>query len=1051
MNVRLLGLCVLFSLCVAARADDKAMGLAAEWDFQEGQGTALHDRSGNGNDGAIHGAAWVKDGEGTPLRFNGTDSTVDCGKGLSLDLTEAVTLEAWIYPEASPKGEIGIVGKSFTSFLITQYAGSFYWYLANGGNNCHSRMDLGCWQHVAATFDGALLKLYVNGKLTASRESQVKAAGKGGAFQMGCMNPGAPGALYFSGMLGDVRVYSRALGEAEIALHFNAGAASKRLVVLDGATPGRFLVTPYYYPASDKIVLDVNYRGLLPLPKECTLAVELRKAGEATPVRTLPITPDIKAGRVELIFKISELPPGQYEANAILKAGGAVSALEKTPLPIPLPDPVVPAPAAKSVGPLPPALGSAKYSAEVSPRGGFTLAVNGEKFTVDSLYSYPGGGENPLSVSDAPGAKKEESWTVDLKKVADDRYEVKGAGKFYSIDRTVQLQPGRILVRDTFTNRTSEDVGIIMKTVLPAPGEKFPNCFLAGQKEWGKRDTNHNPTIFVGKDGLGLGVLLLDDVSVSQSFVARDKAGMEISNNMFGLAGGKSCTVEWAVYPMESGDYFDFANLLRRELGVVGNTMEGGFSFNEQPQLSKRRAIIPAKQAEILNLKYATIPCMFNILDDAGLEVDGFDLFNYPKEMAAVAETMRLTKEKYPGVKVMFHIAHSLYTTNKPERFADSKLINKKAFASAPDGQVVWSNDFAYMQNYFSKERLEEGYRWFIFYPTLENSYGKEMLRTVDVMMDQMGATGVFCDGLMDQYQGKFTYDRWDGHTVEIDPQTKLITAKLASVNLLAQGAYIEYCKRIAAKGGSVISDRGPGTLTFLKNAPVAFYLIESCQIAGQVHLTSTPVALGCSFPKVQREVSQMVVTQLKTGCLYAHYYGPIEDKNIITYMYPITVENIHSGWVEGRERTVTATSGVYGWRNDRDLHYVHFCDARGFMAPHSFITTADAAGVRTEVALKTDETAVVKKIPVAIQSATPMNTFVAQYDAQRIRLLLNGRGEAKFVVRTGDFPIKAGVQYAVADGARRTVTAGKDGTLAISANVNGPMTIQIEPETAAK
>ena len=1053
MRTRYLALAVLvLAWCGVASAQEK--GLAASWQGHEGDGAVLHDISGNGNDGAIHGAVWASGG--TALRFNGKDTWVDCGKGESLDITGPITVEAWIRPEAVPKGEAAIVGKYVSSYVLTYYAGACYWYISSGGNKCRTPLTLGAWQHVAGTFDGETMRIYHNGAAVAGmdghRTSQFKSIGKGGNFMMGCMNPGAPDAQHFQGMLDGVKVYNRALSDAEIAQHFNEGASSKRLVVAEAALVGRFRLSPYLYPDSDRMVFDVDYRGLLPLPTGGELVFELRKAGESAPAKVVRIDPDIKVGHLEIPFKMSDLPRGPYEAAAILKDKGQATVSEKLSLTIPLPDPSVPSPAVKLAGPLPPERGSAKYKVELSERGGFTLEVNGERFPVDSAYSYPGGGDNLLSVSATPEVKNEDSWTVVARKTAEYRYQVSAGGKYYALDRAIELLPGKILIRDTITNRTAEDIGIIMKTGMAAPGADFLACLLAGQSGWGKRDTNHNPTGFIGKDGLGIGMLLVDDVSVSQSAVRRDTNTLELSNNMFGLAGNASHTVEWAVYPMDSGDYFDFINLLRQEFGMVGKTLDGGFTFNEMPQPKRRRAIVPEKQADILHLKYMSVPCMFNIADDPGLEVEGLDLFNYPKEMAAVSETMRLTKAKYPHVKVMFHIAHSLYTTNKPERFADSRLINKNAFATLND-QVVWSNDYTYMLNYFSKERMDEGYRWYVFYPTLENSYGKEMLRTVDIMMDQMGATGVFCDGFMDQYQGKFTYDRWDGHTVEIDPATKRITRKLASVNLLAQDAYIEYCKRIAAKGGDVISDRGPGTLTFLKNAPVASYLIESSDIAGQVHLTGTPQALGCAFPKEQREVSRVAVRHLRVGCLYAHYYGPIKDRNIVTYMYPITVEKIHGGWVEGRERIVTANSGIFGWRGDRDLHFVHFCDARGFMAPHGFVTTVDQAGVRTEVPLRENETAALKKIPMTIQSSAPINLIVPQYDAQGIRLLLNAQGEAKVTVRNGDFAVKPGATYRIKSGEDRKVTAANDGALSFPVALNGQTEIRIQPagETAAR
>ncbi len=44
---------------VMAQSDD---GLVAEWHFDEGSGSVLHDSSGNGNDGVIHEATWTEGG-----------------------------------------------------------------------------------------------------------------------------------------------------------------------------------------------------------------------------------------------------------------------------------------------------------------------------------------------------------------------------------------------------------------------------------------------------------------------------------------------------------------------------------------------------------------------------------------------------------------------------------------------------------------------------------------------------------------------------------------------------------------------------------------------------------------------------------------------------------------------------------------------------------------------------------------------------------------------------------------------------------------------------
>lgn len=46
-------------------------GLVAYWDFDEGSGTIAKDKSGNGNDGTIHGATYVNGRYGKALSFNG--------------------------------------------------------------------------------------------------------------------------------------------------------------------------------------------------------------------------------------------------------------------------------------------------------------------------------------------------------------------------------------------------------------------------------------------------------------------------------------------------------------------------------------------------------------------------------------------------------------------------------------------------------------------------------------------------------------------------------------------------------------------------------------------------------------------------------------------------------------------------------------------------------------------------------------------------------------------------------------------------------------------
>ena len=53
-------------------------------------------------------------------------------------------------------------------------------------------------------------------------------------------------------------------------------------------------------------------------------------------------------------------------------------------------------------------------------------------------------------------------------------------------------------------------------------------------------------------------------------------------------------------------------------------------------------------------------------------------------------------------------------------------------------------------------------------------------------MVDEMGCNGVFMDGFMTAYGGPYTYDRWDGHTADIDPATHTIKRKRVRAASLA-------------------------------------------------------------------------------------------------------------------------------------------------------------------------------------------------------------------------------------------------------------------------
>ena len=74
-------------------------GLVAAYSFDEGSGTTVFDASGNGNNGTIGGATWTTSGKyGNALVFDGVSALVTINNSASLQLSTAMTLEAWVNP-----------------------------------------------------------------------------------------------------------------------------------------------------------------------------------------------------------------------------------------------------------------------------------------------------------------------------------------------------------------------------------------------------------------------------------------------------------------------------------------------------------------------------------------------------------------------------------------------------------------------------------------------------------------------------------------------------------------------------------------------------------------------------------------------------------------------------------------------------------------------------------------------------------------------------------------------------------------------------------------
>jgi hypothetical protein len=218
-----------------------AEGLVALYRFENN----VADVSGNGRNGMLLGADpndpndldFVDGmaGYGMALDLDGVDDVVELGK---FDVMGQITLAAWVKADGFGINDARLISKA------KEWGGNDHWWMistiaetslrfrlktANGGATAtlisDPVLEAGVWAHVAATWDGTMMRIYKDGAEVASQD-------KGGTVV--AVDPTVSAAIgsqpsdayasdpshvvkFFDGLIDEVRVYDRALSDTEVA------------------------------------------------------------------------------------------------------------------------------------------------------------------------------------------------------------------------------------------------------------------------------------------------------------------------------------------------------------------------------------------------------------------------------------------------------------------------------------------------------------------------------------------------------------------------------------------------------------------------------------------------------------------------------------------------------------------------------------------------------------------------------------------------------------------------------------------------------------------
>jgi hypothetical protein len=210
-------------------------GLVLGYGFERFTGTAVTDSSTSHLDGVRHGTpnlpgqANGPQGHGKALVFDSTQlQFVDAGDAPALDVNR-FTLAAWVrYTPNVHDDRWEILEKAGAYWMNIRTDtrklrfGGFFGGCATSGHwvflDSAKALPANTWVHVAGTYDGTALRIFVNGALNATKAVTGTTCANTEPLAIGAKNRTVTGVTeaYMDGRIDDLRVYNRALSATEV-------------------------------------------------------------------------------------------------------------------------------------------------------------------------------------------------------------------------------------------------------------------------------------------------------------------------------------------------------------------------------------------------------------------------------------------------------------------------------------------------------------------------------------------------------------------------------------------------------------------------------------------------------------------------------------------------------------------------------------------------------------------------------------------------------------------------------------------------------------------